>query len=300
MTGALVIRRMPRRQARLDRNSAANRKVSLLLTCPGKPELGNRGRPAATQYAEFLRNRHSRGDDSLISTLTAMLAWTTTPGGKVSVSGAGGTTASMSTAVVLTNSLLLGDTGARPAMAGRSCSRPPATRWRFAAIRVTRPTAAATLRATSYFDAALSTDATLTEVMRAANSSLQVSGDLTVTAGVVVAFPTGGNKGAGTVNATAVYGNNVLLTSDERLKADIEPCRHASRWSGRSNPFKWAIPEELPELPNGEGRLTLDELAPAGFSRRATWVFWPRRWARHSPRPALSRRTARRAYRLGR
>jgi hypothetical protein len=41
--------------------------------------------------------------------------------------------------------------------------------------------------------------------------------------GVVVGGPTGGERGLGTLNAEALYANNVLLTSDARLKRDIAP-----------------------------------------------------------------------------
>jgi Chaperone of endosialidase len=41
--------------------------------------------------------------------------------------------------------------------------------------------------------------------------------------GTVIGAPTGGAKGVGTLNAVQVYGNNVLLTSDEREKTDIAP-----------------------------------------------------------------------------
>ena len=41
---------------------------------------------------------------------------------------------------------------------------------------------------------------------------LHVYGDTTIRDGLVVGSPTGGNKGAGTINATAVYDDNVLLT----------------------------------------------------------------------------------------
>ena len=41
--------------------------------------------------------------------------------------------------------------------------------------------------------------------------------------GVAVGAATGGDKGAGTLNATAAYANGTLLTSDARLKRDIRP-----------------------------------------------------------------------------
>jgi len=45
--------------------------------------------------------------------------------------------------------------------------------------------------------------------------------------GLVVGAPTGGDKGAGTINAVSVSANNTVLTSDARLKRDIKelpPC----------------------------------------------------------------------------
>jgi hypothetical protein len=52
---------------------------------------------------------------------------------------------------------------------------------------------------------------------------LAASGVSFTSGGIIVGVPTGGHKGAGTVNAQAVYANNVLLTSDGRLKRDIVP-----------------------------------------------------------------------------
>lgn len=45
-----------------------------------------------------------------------------------------------------------------------------------------------------------------------ANATLDVRGTGTFTGGVTLGSPTGGNKGAGTLNAVAVYDDNVLLT----------------------------------------------------------------------------------------
>jgi len=93
------------------------------------------------------------------------------------------------------------------------------------------------------------------------------SGFMTVNgSGVVVGVPTGGAKGAGTVNATAVYANNVVLTSDANLKTDIEPlsgCLDAVL-AVEPRSYRWAEPDP-PERPNGEGRLTIEEMAPPGF-----------------------------------
>jgi hypothetical protein len=46
---------------------------------------------------------------------------------------------------------------------------------------------------------------------------------MTLNNGLQIGAPTGGDKGAGTLNATAVYANGTALTSDERLKRDIAP-----------------------------------------------------------------------------
>jgi hypothetical protein len=46
---------------------------------------------------------------------------------------------------------------------------------------------------------------------------------LTIAQGLQLGAPTGGDKGAGTLNATAVYANGVALTSDARLKRDLAP-----------------------------------------------------------------------------
>jgi len=47
-----------------------------------------------------------------------------------------------------------------------------------------------------------------------ANQSLTVNGNMNVLEGMVVGAPTGGNKGAGTINAVAVYDDNLQLVDD--------------------------------------------------------------------------------------
>jgi hypothetical protein len=85
-------------------------------------------------------------------------------------------------------------------------------------------------------------------------------------AGMVIGNPPGGSKGAGTINAVTVYGNNVVLNSDAALKRNVEPlppCLPAVL-AIEPKSYHWAVPE-LPERPSGEGRLTASELAPPGF-----------------------------------
>jgi hypothetical protein len=83
--------------------------------------------------------------------------------------------------------------------------------------------------------------------------------------------PTGGDKGAGTVNAVSVYGNNVLLTSDERVKRDIEPVPQGclelvERVEPKQFCFNKPEPHEAEEGVAPPG-------APPGFYDRKRWGF---------------------------
>jgi hypothetical protein len=71
---------------------------------------------------------------------------------------------------------------------------------------------------------------------------------LTVGPGVQVGAPTGGDKGAGTLNATQVYANNVLLTSDAGLKHDIEPLPECLPLVAAIEPksFRWNPLDDAP------------------------------------------------------
>jgi hypothetical protein len=58
-------------------------------------------------------------------------------------------------------------------------------------------------------------------------SKIDMTGaSISITGGVTIGSPTGGNKGAGTLNATAVYDDNVLLT-DWVFSSGVsdKPCR---------------------------------------------------------------------------
>lgn len=81
---------------------------------------------------------------------------------------------------------------------------------------------------------------------------------LAIGAGLVVGAPTGGDKGAGTINATAVYDDNVLLTC-----GPIEFLRH-----GEVDLDKWdalAPPRIIPAIV--EPKITPDSTAGARASR---------------------------------
>jgi hypothetical protein len=66
--------------------------------------------------------------------------------------------------------------------------------------------------------------------------------------GVTLGTPTGGDKGNGTLNATAVYANNVLLTSDAALKTDIESLPDCLPLVAAIEPrsFRWKDVEDGP------------------------------------------------------
>lgn len=92
-----------------------------------------------------------------------------------------------------------------------------------------------------------------------------------VGAGLLVGAPTGGLKGTGTLNAVTVYGNNVVLTSDARLKRDIEPLPTCLDLVCEIEPksYRWN-PLPVPEGP--DGRATVGEMSPE-FARRRNWGF---------------------------
>jgi len=94
--------------------------------------------------------------------------------------------------------------------------------------------------------------------------------------GVVVGAPTGGAKGTGTLNAVTVYGNNVVLTSDARLKEDVEllpPCLDLVR-SIEPVAYYWKpLPEPEP-VPGPEGKMMrLAGEMPQDFTQRQNWGF---------------------------
>jgi hypothetical protein len=85
------------------------------------------------------------------------------------------------------------------------------------------------------------------------------AGDLTLqpdAGGVVVGAPTGGAKGAGTLNAQGVYANNVLLTSSVEFKTDIQPLSDGLAAVAAISPvsFRWREPP-----PPEQGLHPLDE-----------------------------------------
>ena len=88
-------------------------------------------------------------------------------------------------------------------------------------------------------------------------------------AGLLVGAPTGGLKGTGTLNAVTVYGNNVVLTSDARLKRDIgqlPACLDLVR-AIEPKSYRW---KPLPALEGPDGHVS--EMSPE-FARRRNWGF---------------------------
>jgi hypothetical protein len=92
--------------------------------------------------------------------------------------------------------------------------------------------------------------------------------------GLVVGSPTGSAKGGGTINAVTVYGNNVVLTSDQDLKTDIEPLTQALPLVAAIEPkFKWLpLPEPDPvEGPDGE--MVTPQTGPEDFTEKTNRGF---------------------------
>jgi hypothetical protein len=87
--------------------------------------------------------------------------------------------------------------------------------------------------------------------------------------GVVIGSPTGGNKGAGTINATIVHAQGAVLTSDARLKRDIEPLPDCLGLVATIAPrqFRWEEIEPEKKL------ASMLEQFPPGFFERRNWGF---------------------------
>jgi hypothetical protein len=83
--------------------------------------------------------------------------------------------------------------------------------------------------------------------------TMSSAGDWSVFSGIVAGSPTGGLKGPGTVNAVTVYGNNVVLTSDAGLKADIEALPECLPLVAAIEPksFRWLPLEDEKMQPPG-------------------------------------------------
>ena len=84
----------------------------------------------------------------------------------------------------------------------------------------------------------------------------------TIQLGLVVGVPTGGDKGAGTINATSVQANGTVLTSDARLKRDIEDIPQCLELVAAVAPksYRWR------PLDNPDG-------GPVDFADRIRWGF---------------------------
>jgi len=98
-----------------------------------------------------------------------------------------------------------------------------------------------------------------------ANADFTVFGNQLNYGSIVVGSPTGGAKGAGTVNAVSVYANNVVLTSDADLKHDIGPLPCCLDLIREIEPksFRWN------PLPLSERGIEM----PKEFTERHNWGF---------------------------
>jgi Chaperone of endosialidase len=98
------------------------------------------------------------------------------------------------------------------------------------------------------------------------------SGTTSAAGGLVLGNPTGGDKGAGTVNATTVYAAGVALSSDARMKRDIAPLTiDALGLIAAIEPKSFKhLPPPLPE-PGADGMLPA--MPPAEWFERTWWGF---------------------------
>jgi hypothetical protein len=96
---------------------------------------------------------------------------------------------------------------------------------------------------------------------------------MTMQAGVQVGAPTGGDKGYATLNATGVYGAGVLLTSDARLKRDIEPLpERCLELVAAIEPKRFRFIEPEPVQPD-DPNLAPTPAGPPGWFDRTRWGF---------------------------
>jgi Chaperone of endosialidase len=89
--------------------------------------------------------------------------------------------------------------------------------------------------------------------------------------GLVAGAPTGGDKGAGTVNAVGVYAGGVLLTSDERLKTDIAPLPDCLDLVSAIEPKQFKFIEPPPSPPSEDTGPT--PAGPPGWFDQRRWGF---------------------------
>jgi hypothetical protein len=102
--------------------------------------------------------------------------------------------------------------------------------------------------------------------MRLGNGTTSAAGGLTV------GSPTGGDKGAGTINATTVYAAGVALTSDARHKRDIKPLEvDALDLVGAIEPKSFKHLPPPPPEPDQDG--VLPAMPDATWFDRTFWGF---------------------------
>jgi hypothetical protein len=95
--------------------------------------------------------------------------------------------------------------------------------------------------------------------MQVTRSGITVS-DINFGGGVTIGSPTGGNKGAGTLNATAVYDDNVLLTCyvlDAALDGAVDLAKWDAKVPNRVIPAKVERVEDLEAAPDENGQRPL-------------------------------------------
>ncbi len=85
---------------------------------------------------------------------------------------------------------------------------------------------------------------------------------LTLGPGLQIGAPTGGDKGAGTINATIVHANGTVLTSDADLKRDIGALPKCLPLVEAIEPrsYRWCEPED-------------QDTVPPGWAERTRWGF---------------------------
>jgi hypothetical protein len=93
--------------------------------------------------------------------------------------------------------------------------------------------------------------------------------------GMTLGAPTGGSKGAGTLNATNVYAAGVALTSDVGLKHELTPLPPCLGLVASIEPkgFRWRLPlAPVGKTVDGED-LRIGDFTPPGHFDRVNWGF---------------------------
>jgi collagen type VII alpha len=94
----------------------------------------------------------------------------------------------------------------------------------------------------------------------------------TLGAGFVIGAPTGGDKGAATLNATGVYAAGVLLTSDAALKTDIAPLPPCLGLIAAIDPKRFRLKDPGPAS-SDDPDVGPTPSGPPGWFDRTRWGF---------------------------